>query len=50
MLNWSEESFIIEKIKNTVRWAYVLNDLNSEEIVGAFYENELQKTNQRKSE
>ena len=30
-----------------MRWTYVINDLNGEEIVGTFYENELQKkTNQ----
>ena len=46
MPNWSEEIFIIEKIKNTVPWTYVLNDLNGEEIIGTFYENELQKTKQ----
>ena len=46
ILNWSEERLIIKKIKNTVPWTYVLNDLNGEEIIGTFYENELQKTNQ----
>ena len=46
MPNWSEEIFIIKKIKNTVPWTYVLNDLNGEEIIGTFYENELQKTKQ----
>ena len=45
--NWSQEVFIISKIKNTVPWTYVLNDLNGEEIIGAFYEKELQKTNQK---
>ena len=45
--NWSEEIFIIKKIKNTVPWTYVLNDHNGEEIIGTFYENELQKTNQK---
>ena len=44
MPNWSEEIFIIKKIKNTVPWTYVLNNLNGEEIIGTFYENELQKT------
>ena len=44
--NWSEEIFVIKEIKNTVPWTYVINDLNGEEIIGAFYENELQKTNQ----
>ena len=39
--NWSEEVFLIKKVKNTVPWTYVINDLNGEEIVGTFYENEL---------
>ena len=47
MPNWSEEIFIIKKLKNTVQWTYVLNDLNGEEIIGTFYENELQKTDQK---
>ena len=46
MPNLSEEIFIIKKIKNIVPWAYVLNDLNGEEIIGTFYKNELQKTKQ----
>ena len=45
--NWSEEVFVIEKVKNTVPWTYVINDLNGEEIIGKFYEKKLQKTNQR---
>ena len=47
MPNWSEEIFVISKIKNTVPWTYVINDLNGEEITGTFYEKELQKTNQQ---
>ena len=35
--NWSEVVFVIKKIKNTVPWTYVINDLNSEEITGTFY-------------
>ena len=46
MPNWSEEVFVIKKVKNTVPWTYVINDLNGEEIIGTFYEKELQKTNQ----
>ena len=46
MPNWSGEVFIIKKVKNTVRWTYVVNDLNGEEIIGTFYEKELQKTSQ----
>ena len=34
--NWSEEVFIIKKVKNTVPWTYVINDLNGEEIMGHF--------------
>ena len=44
--NWSEEEFVIKKVKNTVPWTYVINDLNGEEIIGTFYEKELQKNNQ----
>ena len=44
--SWSEEVFVIKKVKNTVLWTYVINDLNGEEITGTFYEKELQKTNQ----
>ena len=36
--SWSEEVFVIKKVKNTVRWTYVINGLNGEKIVGAFYE------------
>ena len=45
--NWSEEVFVINKIKNTVPWTYVINDLNGEEIAGRFYEKELQRTSQK---
>ena len=44
--NWSEEVFLVSKIKNIVLWTYVIDDLNSEEIIGTFYEKELLKTNQ----
>ena len=45
---WSEEVFVIKKVKNTVPWTYVINDLNGEEIIETFYEKELHKTNQQK--
>ena len=35
------------KIKNTVPLTYVISDLKFKEIVGTFYEWELQKTNQK---
>ena len=41
--NWSEEVFIIPKIKNTVPWTYYISDLNNKHITGSFYEKELQK-------
>ena len=41
-------SFVIKKVKNTVPWTYVINDLNGEEIIGTFYEKHLQKTSQQK--
>ena len=45
--NWSEEIFVIKEIKNTVSWAYVINDLKGGEIIGTFYEKEMQKTDQK---
>ena len=46
--NWSEEDFVIKEVKNTFPWTYVVNDVNGEEIIGTFYEKELQKTNQQR--
>ena len=39
--NWSEDVFIIRKIKNTVPWTYVISALNDEKNAGSFYEKEL---------
>ena len=39
--------FVINKIKNTVPWTYIVNDFNNEEIIESFYEKKLQKTNQK---
>ena len=36
----------LKNINNTFPWTYIINDLNDEEIVGTFFEKELQKTNQ----
>ena len=47
IVNWSDEAFVIKKVKNTVPWTYVISDLNDEGIVGTFYEIDLQKTNQK---
>ena len=45
--NWSEEVFVTKKVKKTVPWTYVISDHKGKEIVGSFYEKELQKTNQK---
>ena len=42
--NWSSEIFIVDKINDTVPYTYNLKDLNNEEIIGSFYDKELQKT------
>ena len=38
---------MIKKVKNTVPWTYVVNDINGDTIIGIFYKNESQKTNQK---
>ena len=40
------EDFVIKKLKDTVLWAYVISDLNRQNIFGTYYEKELQKTYQ----
>ena len=45
-LYWYEEDFMIKKVKSTVLRTYLIEHLNSEGIVGAFYKKELQKKNQ----
>ena len=45
--NLYEEIFVIKKVKNTVPYTYIINDLNGEEIIGTFNDKELQKTNQK---
>ena len=42
--NWSSEIFIVDKINDTVPYTYKLIDSNDEEIIGSFYNKELQKT------
>ena len=36
-----------DEIKNTVPWTYTISDLSGENVIGTFYEKELQKTNQK---
>ena len=42
--NWSSEIFIVDKVNDTVPYTYNLKDLNDEEIIGRFYDKELQNT------
>ena len=42
--NWSKEIFIVDKINDTVPYTYNIKDLNDEEIIGNFYDIELQKS------
>ena len=42
--NWSSEIFIVDKINDTVPYTHNLKDLSDEEIIGGFYDKELQKT------
>ena len=42
--NWSKEIFIADKINDTVPYTYNIKDLNDEEVIGSFYDRELQKT------
>ena len=44
--NWSEELFIITKVRNTKPPTYEIEDLNGKPIQGTFYEPELQKSKQ----
>ena len=41
--NWSEEVFVIKKVKSTVPWTYVISDLKEDKIVGTFYEKSCKK-------
>ena len=42
--NWRKEIFIVNKINDTVPYTYNIKDLNDEEIIGSFYDGELQKS------
>ena len=39
---WSKEIFIVDKINDIVPYTYNIKDLNDEEIIGSFYDRELQ--------
>ena len=42
--NWSKEIFIVDKINDTVPYTYNIKDLNGQDIIGSFYDRELQKS------
>ena len=44
--NWSEELFIIKEIQPTIPITYKIKDLLDEDIIGSFYEQELQRADQ----
>ena len=46
--NWSEEVFVVSKIKNTVPWAYVISKLNGKPITRSFYQKRIAKNKLRK--
>ena len=48
--NLSEEVFVIEKVKNSVPWTYVINDLNGEEITGTFMKKNCKRLIKKNSE
>ena len=41
-----QKKLLLLKVKNTVPWTYIINDVNGKEIIGTFYVKELLKTNQ----
>lgn len=42
--NWTREIFTVSKVLDTAPITYRINDKDGEEIIGSFYEKELQKT------
>ena len=48
VLNDYKEVFAIKKVKNTVPWAYIIEDFKCEEIAGTFYENIIAKNKSKR--
>lgn len=42
--SWSKAVYIVKKVHHTVPWTYSVEDIRHEEIIGTFYEPEMQKT------
>ena len=45
--NWSEEIFVINKVRNSLPWTYVISDFNGKNIFGTIYEKEFQMKNKK---
>ena len=45
--NWSEEVFVVSKIKNTVLWIYVISNLSGQPITGIFMKKNCKKLVQK---
>ena len=45
--NWFEEIFVINKVKNSLPWTYVISDFNGKNIFGTIYEKEFQMKNKK---
>ena len=48
MQNWSQEGFVVTKIKDTVPWTCQIKNLNGEPVIGTFYEKKDKKNQFRK--
>ena len=48
--NWSEEIFVVSKIKDTVPWTYVISDLNGEKLREVFMKKNCKKLVKKNSE
>ena len=47
---WSEEVFVIKKVRNTLPWTYAISDLKVEEIAGSFTKKTCKKQIQKNLE
>ena len=48
--NWSEEVFVIQEVKNTVPWTYVINDLMVKKLLEYFMKKNCKKQIKKCSE
>jgi hypothetical protein len=42
--NWTKELFVVDKVLRTNPITYKIKDMNGEEIIGSFYNQQLQRT------